>query len=81
MEKHYVVIRDWAENDTRATDIMGIGHSLAEAKDIFEDVVGEEREYAQDHGYTVDEDTDVLFESGIEGSYSDHHTTLYIQVI
>ena len=81
MEKHYVVMHCWADEDTSASDILGVAHSLDEAKDIFNEHLKAEREHADNHGYTIYDDLDVLFDAGCDGHYMDHHTCLYIQEV
>ena len=49
--KHYVVVNDWANEYESGTTILGVAHSLEEAKEIFNQYVDDEKAYAEEHGF------------------------------
>lgn len=79
--KHYVVVLDWAENDAEDINIIGVAHSLDEAKEMFNARLVEERAFAEEHGYEIYEDVETLFDAGENGYYAASHTRLYIQEV
>ena len=79
MYSHYVVVLDWATEDDTSVDIVGVFHTLADAKENFEKYVVEEKQLARDNGYVINEENGVMFEAGIMGYWRDNHITLYIQ--
>ena len=81
---HYIVIHDWAREGSLidcGVDIIGVAHSLEEAKNIFAEVVIDEKEVAMEGGYEIYEDNDTMFDAGENGYYAVNHTRLYIQMI
>lgn len=76
---HYVVVNEWANDYEYDVSILGVAHSLEEAKKIFNNIVGEEKEYADEHGYEIFEDDDEIFDAGKYGEYIVFHTRTYIQ--
>lgn len=79
--KHYVVILDWASDDERGVDILGVGDIYDEAKEIFDENIASEKQHAEDNGYDIQTDTEAEFDAGIMGSWNSDHTTLYIQEV
>ena len=79
--KHFVIVRDWASEYENGTTILGIAHSIEEAKEIFNEYLAEEKEYAEEHGFTIYDDCETVFDAGEEGYYAGHHTNLYIQMV
>lgn len=79
MYSHYVVVLDWATEDDASTDILGVKHTLDDAKEIFAKHVAEEKQIAKDNGYAIEEENGVMFDAGIMGYWRDNHITLYIQ--
>ena len=79
--KHYVVILDWAANDERGVDILGVGDTYEEAKEIFDKHVVNEKQYASDNGYDIETDSESEFDAGQMGFWDEEHTTLYIQEV
>lgn len=79
MYSHYVVVLDWAVEDEEAVAILGVTHTLEEAKKIFDENLPEQKGYTEQYGYEVYEDTDTMYEAGIEGDWRTEHTALYIQ--
>lgn len=77
--KHYIVIHEWSNDYEYEINILGIAHSLEEAKEIFNNSVGDEKEYAEKHGYEIFIDNDVVFDAGKYGDYILFHTHIYIQ--
>ena len=79
--KHYVVVLDWAVEDDEGVSILGVTHTLEEAKAIFNANLPEQRGYTEDGGYFVYEDTDVRYEAGVSGYWRTEHIALYIQEV
>lgn len=79
--KHYVVVLDWATEYECGSNVIGVAHSLEDAKKIFEGVATEEREYAAEHDWVVYDDLPTVFEAGQDGYYISNHTNLYIQEV
>lgn len=77
--KHYVVVLEWSTEDEEGVQILGVEHTFDEAKKIFDEYLVKEREFVEEHGYEIDEDTSCVFCAGIMGYWKDNHTTLYIQ--
>ena len=81
---HYVVMNHWSNADCCEFDqvtIVGIAHSLEEAKEIFNKQLVEEREIAEENGWEILEDCETEFEAGEDGAYTENHTRLYIQEV
>ena len=76
---HYVVVLDWAVEDDEAVSILGVAHTLEEAKKIFNDNLPEQKGYTEQYGYKVYEDTEVRYEAGVSGHWRTEHVALYIQ--
>lgn len=76
---HFVIVNDWANEYENGTTILGVEHSLEEAKKVFQTYLEEEKKYAEEHGFTIYEDCDTIFDAGEDGYYISNHTNLYIQ--
>lgn len=79
--EHYVIIHEWANDYEYDVSVLGVAHSLEEAKQIFNNSVDDEKKYADEHGYEIFEDNDVIFDAGKYGEYIVFHTRMYIQGI
>ena len=81
--EHYIVIHDYARSDLydNGVDIVGVTHSMEEAKNIFNAYVLAEKEAAVENQYEVYEDEDTIFDAGEDGYYVSNHTKLYIQMV
>ncbi len=79
MYSHYVIVLDWATEDDAAVDIVGVFHTLDDAKEKFEKYVVEEKQLARDNGYDIETDNGQIFDAGIMGYWRNNHITLYIQ--
>ena len=77
--EHYVIINDWANEYENGVSILGIVHSLEEAKRIFNECVAEEKQYAEEHDFEIYNDDDEDFDAGEDGYYVSNHTRVYIQ--
>ena len=77
--KHYVIVNDWANEYETGTTLLGVAHSLEEAKEIFNERLEDEKQYAAEHGFTIYNDCETVFDAGEEGYYASNHTHLYIQ--
>ncbi len=66
--KHYVVLADWVVDDETGRKIVGVYHTLEEAKVAFKNrVENDDRRQAEENGYEVFCDRDTYFEAGISG--------------
>lgn len=79
MYSHYVVVLDWAVEDDEAVTILGVTHTLEDAKKIFNENLPEQKGYTDEYGYEVYTDTDVMYEAGVSGEWRKEHIALYIQ--
>lgn len=79
--KHYVIVSDWANNYENLTTILGVTHSIEEAKEIFNEHLVDEKRYAKEHGFTIYDDCETVFDAGEGGYYVRNHTNLYIQMV
>lgn len=79
MYKHYVVVLDWAVEDDEGVSILGVTHTLEEAKEIFAANLPEQKGYTEEYGYEVYTDTDTEYDAGVSGEWRMEHTALYIQ--
>ena len=79
--KHYVIILDWAANDECGVEILGVGDTYDEAKEIFNQHLAEEKQFAENNGYDIETDTENEFDAGVMGSWNTDHTTLYIKEV
>ena len=79
MYSHYVVVLDWETEDDSDVQILGVAHTLDDAKIIFDKYVKEQKKIAADNGYDTDEDTGVVFCAGILGYWRTNHISLFIQ--
>ena len=79
--EHYVIVIDWANEYENGSAILGVTHSLEDAKEIFNAHLTAEKRYAKEHGLMIYDDDDVSFDAGKEGYYVTNHTRLYIQGI
>lgn len=78
---HFVIVHDWSNTYESGTTILGVAHSLEEAKEIFNQSLADEKQYAEDHGFTVFDDCETVFDAGEEEYYACNHTNLYIQLV
>ena len=78
---HYIIVNDWANEYECGTTILGVVHSLEEAKKIFNEQLIEEKEYAERHGFEIYDDCETVFDAGENGYYVSNHTNLYIQMV
>lgn len=79
--KHYVIVNNWARGTTQKADILGVAHSMEEAKEVFRQYIADEKERARRKDYYVYADTDTKFDAGIFGAYSSNHICLYIEAV
>lgn len=79
--KHYVVVLEWAAEYECGSNVIGVAHSLEDAKRIFKEIAIEEKEYAIEHGWIIYDDLPTVFEAGQDGNYITNHTNLYIQEV
>lgn len=79
--KHYVIVNDWSNEYESGTTILGVVHSLEEAKEIFNTSLVDERNYAEENSFTIYDDCETVFDAGKDGYYITEHTNLYIQMV
>ena len=79
--KHYVVVYEWAFNYENGITIFGVTHSVNDAKRIFNNHIADTRRSAEESGYEIYEDCDVLFDSGEDGIYCVNHEKLFIKMV
>ena len=79
--KHYVIINEWASEYECVTSVLGVTHSLEEAKEIFNKSLMDEKRYAEEKGFTIYDDCETVFDAGAEEYYVGNHTSLYIQMV
>lgn len=78
---HFVIVNDWANEYESGTTILGVAHSMEEAKEIFNNSLVEEKQYAEEEGFTIYDDCETVFDAGEDGYYQVNHTLLYIQMV
>ena len=79
--EHYVVILDWASDYECGVEILGVTHTIEEAKVIFNNSVGDEKHHAKEFGYEIYTDCETDFDASEYGYYAKEHTRLYIQEV
>ena len=79
--KHFVIVNEWATEYENGSTIIGIVHSLEEAKKIFDTKLMEEKQYAKEQGFMIYDDCETVFDAGEDGYYVSNHTKLYIQMV
>ena len=79
MYSHYVIVLDQASQDAADTAILGVAHTLDDARAIFAEYIAEEKEAAINNEWYIETDTNDVFEAYENGAYVANHTRLYIQ--
>jgi phosphoribosyl-dephospho-CoA transferase len=79
--KHYVVVLNWATEGDNGSNVLGVAHTLEEAKEIFDETFKEEKDLAENNGWKIYEESDKVFDAGEDGYYHDNYTKLYIQEV
>lgn len=79
---HYIVINTWSLDSAGECDssIIGVKHTLEEAKELFNQYLNDEKELARKRGWTIYADEDTMFDAGEDGNYVGNHVILYIEV-
>ena len=77
--EHYVVILDWSTESECDVDIIGVAHSMEEAKELFKQQLVTEKEITEREGWDTFEETEDFYEAYEYGSYNDGHSRLWIQ--
>lgn len=62
-------------------EILGVAHSLEEAKEIFNKSLTVVKACAEEYGFTIYDDCETVFDSGEDGFYARNHTNLYIKMV
>jgi hypothetical protein len=79
--KHFVVINDWSNDYENGITILGVVHTLEEAKEIFNNNIDEEKKLARENEYEIYTDCETELDAGENGYYAREHTRLYIQEV
>lgn len=80
--KHFVIINQWTSDGLETnTVVLGVVHTLEEAKEIFNKYVMEEKEIADKNEWTIYDDCETVFDAGEDGYYISNHTNLYIEEV
>lgn len=79
--EHYVIVNNWARGTTHKVDILGVTHSMEEAKEVFHKHIADEKERARRKDYYIYTDAETKFDAGIFGAYSSNHICLYIETV
>ena len=84
--KHFVIVNDWANEYESGTTILGVTHSIEEAKDIFIESLDDVIRFAEEDGFIIYyvfyyDDCETVFDAGEDGYYANNHTNLYIQMV
>lgn len=85
-ESHYVIINEWVTEKSAISinpviDIVGVRHTLKEAKAKFKERCEDEKLHAEENGYIIYENSDKVFDAGMYGEYAREHTRLYIEEV
>ncbi len=78
---HYVVVLNWATEGDNGSNVLGVTHTMDDAKKIFNETLEEEKDLAENNGWVIYEDSDDVFDAGEGGYYRDNYTKLYIQEV
>lgn len=80
--KHFVIINQWTNDGLEtSTSVLGVVHTLEEAKEIFNKCAMEEKKIADKNGLTIYDDCETVFDAGEDGYYVSNHTNLYIEEV
>lgn len=81
--KHYVVICDFAVEGVilNGLEIAGVAHSYEEATAILAKAVADERQYAKENGWVINQDTEDVFDAGESENYLCEHSCFYIKEV
>lgn len=79
--KHYVVVLNWAADYDTGSNVLAVTHTIDEAKEILNETREEEKDLAENNGWKIYEDSDLVFDAGEDGYYSGNYTKLYIQEV
>ncbi len=79
--EHFVVINDWSNEYEGGVTVLGVTHTLDEAKEFFNNFVGGEKNYAEENGFEIYTDNETDFDAGEKGYYAREHTRVYIQKV
>lgn len=79
--KHFVIINEWTQDFENGVTVLGIAHDYEKAKIIFNNAVDKEKKIANENGWEIFEDKDMLFEAGARGCYINNHTSVLISEV
>lgn len=83
--KHYVVLCEiavrFSNGTAHETHVSGVGHTIEEAKEILATASVEEKEYAYEHNWEIQENSDICFCAGEQGNYDEEHVHFYIEEV
>jgi hypothetical protein len=78
---HYVVVLQWGGDSCAGCNVLGVTHSLDEAKEIFQDTVVEERNSAEEYGWNISTDSDMEFSANDGCILGGNYSILFIQEV
>lgn len=79
--EHYVIINDYKSYHEGSVDILGVEHSLEDAKQSFKNNLPLAKRFASQNDFNIIEDTEVCFVAECEEEWSGNYMKLYIQAI
>lgn len=82
--KHYAVVMDWADpriDEESGTVVVGVGHNMNEAKQIYERQLAHEKEVYVGTMFDSFEESSTRFEAWEADNYPNCHVLLYIQEV
>lgn len=79
--EHFVIICDWKDHHEGNIDILGVSHSLDDAKKIFNNVLPKKKELAGKNGFEVINESETYFCAECEEEWGENYTKLYIQKV
>lgn len=81
MEKHYVVILDWAYDGDYGVEVMGVKHTLEEAQEVVKTVVNREKDSVIEDNLFIYADSENEFDAGEDGYYATNHIRVYVSIV
>lgn len=78
---HFVVVLEIVTDDASVINILGVKHTLEEAKEIFAQEIDNTREFATDFDWEIGTDNDTEFSAFQDGYYLQSHINLYIREV
>lgn len=79
--EHFVIIDETCEDGEVYINILGVTHSLEEARYIFKNDLLKAWEYASEHNFKIYDKKIAFFDAGTSENYNQNHTKIYIVTI